>query len=58
MAHVERTTAAARPAAPEDDQRAEYRWAFNAWVFLFLGVICAGLLNYLGLYAKTFYPGL
>lgn len=44
--------------ADDGDQRAEYRWAFNIWVVLFLGVICAGLLNYLGLYAKTFYPGL
>ncbi|MCZ2342900.1 MAG: hypothetical protein LC104_14090 [Bacteroidales bacterium] len=35
-----------------------YKFAFNVWAILFLGVICAGLLNYLGTYAKKFYPGL
>lgn len=35
-----------------------YRWAFAAWVVLFLGVICIGLLNYLGIYAKARWPNL
>ncbi len=35
-----------------------YKLAFNLWVLLFLGVICAGLLNFLGTYAKAFWPGL
>ena len=35
-----------------------YKWAFNVWLLLFLGVICAGLLNYLGIFAKSLYPGL
>lgn len=35
-----------------------YKWAFTAWTVLFLGVICLGLLNYLGLFAKSRWPGL
>lgn len=35
-----------------------YQWAFTLWVVLFLGVICLGLLNYLGLFAKARWPGL
>ena len=31
-----------------------YRRVFDLWVMMFLGVICLGLLNYLGIYAKTF----
>jgi hypothetical protein len=43
---------------PGGCQCSAYKLAFNVWVVLFLGVVCAGLLNYLGTYAKTFYPGL
>ena len=35
-----------------------YRWVFTAWVVLFLGVLCMGLLNYLGIYAKKWWPDL
>jgi len=31
-----------------------YRWLFNLWIVLFLGVICLGLLNYLGIFYKSF----
>jgi hypothetical protein len=41
-----------------DDQTAAYRLAFNIWGVLFLSVICAGFLNYLGIYAKQFWPKL
>lgn len=43
---------------PGGDHHPAYRWAFNLWIVLFLGVICVGLLNYLGTYAKRFWPGL
>lgn len=42
------------PLYPGGCKCAAYKWAFNIWVVLFLGVICAGLLNYLGIYAKNF----
>lgn len=60
-----KSTAPASTATDPDDAQypggchcSAYKLAFNAWMVLFLGVICAGLLNYLGTYAKTFYPGL
>jgi hypothetical protein len=43
---------------PGGEDMEAYRWAFNLWVVLFLSVICAGLINYFGIYAKTFYPTL
>lgn len=38
---------------PLGENARAYRWAFTAWLVLFLLVICAGLLNYLGTYLKT-----
>ena len=35
-----------------------YRWAFTVWLMLFLGVLCLGLLNYLGVFAKSKWPNL
>jgi hypothetical protein len=43
---------------PGGEDAPAYRWAFTLWVVLFLGVICLGLLGYLGLYAKSRWPGL
>jgi hypothetical protein len=37
---------------PGGEDNPGYRWAFTAWVVLFLGVICLGLANYLGTYIK------
>ena len=43
---------------PGGEDAAGYRWAFTLWVVLFLGVICVGLLNYLGHFLKRYWPGL
>jgi hypothetical protein len=43
---------------PGGCQCSAYQWAFNIWMVLFLGVICAGFLNYLGIVLKTFYRNL
>jgi len=32
---------------PGDEKSPSYRWAFSAWIILFLTVICLGLINYL-----------
>lgn len=37
---------------PGGEQHPSYRYAFNIWLVLFLGVICLGLLNFLGIYLK------
>jgi hypothetical protein len=37
---------------PGGETAPSYRAAFTLWVVLFLGVICLGLLNYLGLFLK------
>ena len=41
---------------PGGEDAPAYRWAFVLWVVTFLGVICLGLLGYLGLYAKSKWP--
>ena len=41
---------------PGGEDAPAYRWAFVLWVVTFLGVICLGLLGYLGLYAKSRWP--
>ena len=38
---------------PGGEEAPAYQWAFTLWIVTFLGVICLGLLGYLGLYAKT-----
>jgi hypothetical protein len=38
---------------PGGEDAPGYRWAFTTWLVLFLGVICLGLLNYLGVYVKS-----
>ncbi|HET6572927.1 MAG TPA: hypothetical protein VFG68_04940 [Fimbriiglobus sp.] len=38
---------------PGGEDAPAYRWAFVLWVVTFLGVICLGLLSYLGLYVKS-----
>lgn len=43
---------------PGGESDPAYRWAFTIWIVLFLGVLCLGLLGYLGLYLKTFWPNL
>ena len=42
---------------PGGEAAQSYRAAFTLWVVLFLGVICLGLLNYLGLFVKYRWPG-
>lgn len=41
-------------AYPGGEGAPAYRRVFDLWVLLFLGVICLGLLNFLGVYAKSF----
>ncbi len=41
------------PWYPRGEDAPAYRWAFTLWIVLFLGVLCLGLLNYLGIYAKS-----
>jgi hypothetical protein len=43
---------------PGGENAPAYRWAFTAWLVLFLGVLCLGLLNYLGIFAKSKWPNL
>lgn len=43
---------------PGGEDAPSYRWAFTVWIVLFLGVLCAGLLNYLGHYLQQRWPGL
>lgn len=43
---------------PGGETAPAYRWAFTVWLMLFLGVLCLGLLNYLGLFAKSKWPNL
>lgn len=45
-------------AYPGGDAAPSYRAAFTLWVVMFLAVICLGLLNYLGLFAKRIWPNL
>ena len=45
-------------AYPGGAGRGAYRLAFDMWAVLFLAVLCAGLLNYLGTYAKQYWPNL
>jgi hypothetical protein len=40
---------------PAGEDCPTYRLAFNAYVVLFLIVVCAGLLNYLGTFAKRYF---
>lgn len=52
------------PAGPEahtypgGDDAPAYRRVFDLWIVTFLGVICLGLLNFLGVFAKSFWPNL
>ena len=47
-------TATVPPASsPTPESAWAYRLAFNIWLVLFLLVICVGLLNYLGTFAKS-----
>ncbi len=46
-------TEPAGPTYPGGADAPAYRWAFTLWIVAFLGVICLGLLNYLGIYAKA-----
>ena len=41
------------PLVPGGESSPAYRWAFNAFAVLFLVLVCAGLLNYLGWYLKA-----
>jgi hypothetical protein len=41
------------PLVPGSEDSPAYRWAFNAYVLLFLLLVCIGLLNYLGWYLKA-----
>ena len=41
---------------PGGENAPAYRWAFTLWLILFLGVICLGLLNFLGIYVKQLWP--
>ena len=41
------------PLVPGGESSPAYRWAFNAFAELFLLLVCAGLLNYLGWYLKA-----
>lgn len=41
------------PLVPDGESSPAYRWAFNAFAVLFLVLVCAGLLNYLGWYLKA-----
>ena len=41
------------PLVPGGESSPAYRWAFNAFAVLFLLLVCAGLLNYLGWYLKA-----
>ena len=43
--------------SPGGDDLPAYRWAFNTFVILFLLLICFGLANYLGWYAKAHWGG-
>lgn len=43
---------------PGGETAPSYRLAFTLWVVLFLGVICLGLVNYLGLFAKRTWPNM
>ena len=45
-------------AYPLGEDAPAYRWAFVVWIVMFLGVLCLGLLNYLGIYAKRIWPNL
>jgi hypothetical protein len=38
---------------PGGESQPAYRWAFNAFVILFLITLCIGLLNFLGSYIKN-----
>jgi hypothetical protein len=33
---------------PGGTEARPYRWAFQAWLILFLGLVCLGFINYLG----------
>ena len=48
------TTDGATHSYPGGDEAVGYRRVFDLWVLMFLGVICLGLVNYLGVYAKSF----
>lgn len=41
------------PLYPGGESLPAYRWAFNTFVFLFLLLVCIGLLMYLGWYIKA-----
>lgn len=43
--------------SPGGDDLPAYRWAFNVFVILFLLLVCFGLANYLGWYAKAHWGG-
>jgi hypothetical protein len=41
---------------PGGENDPSYRWAFTLWLILFLGVVCLGLLNFLGIAAERWWP--
>lgn len=43
---------------PGGEAAPAYRSAFTLWLVLFLGVVCLGFLNYLGVFAKRVWPNL
>lgn len=43
---------------PGGENAPAYRWTFTAWLVVFLGVLILGLLNYLGVFAKSKWPNL
>ncbi|OWK43561.1 hypothetical protein FRUB_03160 [Fimbriiglobus ruber] len=43
---------------PGGENNPAYRLAFTFWLVLFLGVVCIGLLCYLGTFAKSIWPNL
>ena len=38
---------------PRGEHDPAYRWAFVAWMVLFLGVVCLGLANFLYAFTKS-----
>jgi hypothetical protein len=43
---------------PGGEDAPAYRWSFTLWLVLFLGVVCLGLLNFLGIAAKRMWPNM
>ena len=45
-------TPSAGPTYPCGEDAPIYRWVFGLFVLLFLGVVCVGLLNFIGMFLK------